>query len=127
MYVTFIPGRYSLIIYYYNLKGTICILSFVSFVPLHYYTISKGKVASGAPPKGSHEDGLETPYSASNQHQTGRMQRDFTYRQTYVTRVLDTDPLILSPKIDIVKDRKHTPSCQRNEVATLTSYYGRIS
>ena len=46
-----------------------------NFFLCHYITIPKGKLASGAPPKRSPEDGPGTPDGASNQHLTGRMQQ----------------------------------------------------
>jgi hypothetical protein len=54
------------------------------FILCCYITIPRGKLASGAPPKGSPGDGPETPNGASNQHLTGRMQRK---RETSETRL----------------------------------------
>jgi hypothetical protein len=48
-------------------------------------TIPKGKLGSGAPPNKSSKDGPETPYGASNQHLSGRMQRKRETSETFLT------------------------------------------
>jgi hypothetical protein len=58
-----------------------------SFVPLHHYP--KGKLASGAPPKGSPEDGPGMPDGAFNQYLNwpDAMKRETSETCMFLTRL----------------------------------------
>jgi hypothetical protein len=57
-----------------------------AFYLCSYITIPEGKLASGAPPKGSPEDGPKTPDGAYNQH--NYIPRHFSVDSLYTLSVL---------------------------------------